>query len=95
MSQTVSISPNELRNVLQYMKQSQQQIAEQLHRTKQYVIDIERNWSDEQYRIFVETYTTMHNNVYPHIEVEYEHIIRFLESCIHMAEEYERIRMNR
>jgi hypothetical protein len=37
----------------------------------------------------------MHNQVFPHVEVQYEHIIRFLESCIQMAEEYERIKMNR
>jgi hypothetical protein len=95
MNQSVSITPYELRNVLQFMKQSQLNILEQLSRTKQYVVDIERNWSDEQYRIFVETYINMHNSISPHIEIEYEHIIRFLESCIHMAEEYERIRMNR
>lgn len=95
MSQSVSITPHELRNILLYMKQSQSTMIEQLSRTKQYVIETERNWSDEQYRLFQETYLTMHNHVFPHIEIEYEHIIRFLESCIYMAEEYERIRINR
>lgn len=95
MSQSVSITPYELTNILRNMKESQRSIIEQLSKTKQYVIDVERNWSDEQYRIFHETYMAMHNQVFPHVEVQYEHIIRFLESCIQMAEEYERIKMNR
>jgi hypothetical protein len=95
MSQSVSITPYELTNILRNMRDSQRSIIDQLSKTKQYVIDVERNWSDEQYRIFNETYMAMHNQVFPHVEVQYEHIIRFLESCIQMAEEYERIKMNR
>lgn len=95
MSQSVSITPYELTNILRNMRDSQRSIIDQLSKTKQYVIDVERNWSDDQYRIFSETYMAMHNQVFPHVEVQYEHIIRFLESCIQMAEEYERIKMNR
>ena len=87
MSQSVSITPYELTNILRDMRDSQRSIIDQL--------SVERNWSDEQYRIFNETYMVMHNQVFPHVEVQYEHIIRFLESGIHMAEEYERIKMNR